>query len=571
MSRRGYFAFATLAISLALIELGGRLIEWVASHADGPHESSNPYISLRNREPVFETAVVEGRKIYQRTPHHWIHPDQEFTARKSPDTIRIFALGGSAAQGWPHPPDWSYPAILRRQLSKSYPDRTIEVLNVAGNTYASYRVKVVFEEALRYEPDLILVYSGNNEFLEDFLYRVDRLPAPWRHSAVVRLIGRALPRDAPKHIVDVTNYGAADQVANRLSFAFGRESPRRSDPQQFRTVIDHYRYNLDQMLASARDAGVAVMLLDVPVNLKDWRPNVSRHRPGLTDTELRSFVEYFRRGFLASEANEYEVASQELRGALAIDDTFAEAHYLRARALLQLQSIDEARSHFELALAHDAYPFRSLPEFAVVRRELAQQYRAPHIEISRLLEARTADGIIGFDTLVDYVHPTVASNRVIARAVLETMDEAGLLPAARAITPAEARVNVPAHAEETLGVLLSLYNQFLVMRQYDGLESLSQRILRAADRNEARGAVSPRYSASTIRQFLSHTTPVLRRYQRLSRAEMLGIREQEFSAVEAQQIHHAYVEMIRQLEARHLRPEEFLEWVPERTYRDGQH
>jgi len=142
---------------------------------------------------------------------------------------------------------------------------------VAGNTYASSRVKVVFDEVLRYEPDLIVIYSGNNEFLEDFVYTgVPRLPAPWRHSALARALARLGKRHDPKHIVDVTNYGAADQVANRLSFAFGRSSRRRTDPDQLQTVADHYRFNLEPMVAAADRAGVAVALLDVPVNLKDW-------------------------------------------------------------------------------------------------------------------------------------------------------------------------------------------------------------------------------------------------------------------------------------------------------------
>jgi hypothetical protein len=128
-------------------------------------------------------------------------------------------------------------------------------------------------------------------------------------------------------------------------------------------------------------------------------------------------------------------------------------------------------------------------------------------------------------------------------------------------------VNVPAQAEEGLGILLSLYSQFLVMRQYGELDALSQRILRAAGRSEGR----TRYSGRSVRQFLAHTNPILRRYGELLRAEKLGIRDREFSDTDARRVQQAYVEMIRELEARHLEPHEFLEWVPDRADRPDAH
>ena len=41
------------------------------------------------------------------------------------------------------------------------------MVNCGGISYASYRLVPILEEVLGYEPDLIILYTGHNEFLED--------------------------------------------------------------------------------------------------------------------------------------------------------------------------------------------------------------------------------------------------------------------------------------------------------------------------------------------------------------------------------------------------------------------
>src|SRR5271157_6336243 len=48
---------------------------------------------------------------------------------KGPDTIRVFVLGGSAAQGTPDP-DFGFAAQLRAQLRARFPGKAFEVFNL---------------------------------------------------------------------------------------------------------------------------------------------------------------------------------------------------------------------------------------------------------------------------------------------------------------------------------------------------------------------------------------------------------------------------------------------------------
>jgi hypothetical protein len=55
---------------------------------------------------------------------------------------------------------------LELELQATQPDRTWEVINCGGVSYGSWRLVAVLKEVLQYAPDLIILATGENEFLE---------------------------------------------------------------------------------------------------------------------------------------------------------------------------------------------------------------------------------------------------------------------------------------------------------------------------------------------------------------------------------------------------------------------
>ncbi|MBM4087298.1 MAG: SGNH/GDSL hydrolase family protein, partial [Planctomycetes bacterium] len=94
-----------------------------------------------------------------------------FCARKPRGTLRLFCLGDSAAYGRPYFPQAAFSAWLARDLRIALPGRPIEVINAAQPGMDSFGVRLVAGEALQFQPDLIIVYCGNNEFLPHNLAR----------------------------------------------------------------------------------------------------------------------------------------------------------------------------------------------------------------------------------------------------------------------------------------------------------------------------------------------------------------------------------------------------------------
>ena len=83
--------------------------------------------------------------------------DQHFLRKKRAGTIRVFMLGGSS--------------VMRLGAAKYLRDRLeadlkkpVEIINMGFSSGGSDRVLRAVEEAVRLDPDVLLVYSGHNEF-----------------------------------------------------------------------------------------------------------------------------------------------------------------------------------------------------------------------------------------------------------------------------------------------------------------------------------------------------------------------------------------------------------------------
>jgi len=85
-----------------------------------------------------------------------------FPSKKPADTYRIFVVGASAAQGTPDPA-YSFGRLLETMLDHAHPETDFEVTVAAMPAINSHVVVEVTKDLARYEPDLFVVYLGNNE------------------------------------------------------------------------------------------------------------------------------------------------------------------------------------------------------------------------------------------------------------------------------------------------------------------------------------------------------------------------------------------------------------------------
>lgn len=418
---------ATLATPLLL----GGACEGLARLTAAPRAANDPMLQLVGAPSFFERTEIDGRP-HIRVAHDEVYSRRNivFATEKAPGSFRVFCLGGSASAGWPHPASESYSATLEQALRRSTPRRSIEVINVSAHAYAAYRVRLLFDRVLEFEPDLLVLYTGNNEFLEKRTYlpareHLDPVLAIANRSAAVRLLRSGIVRlffpdnvlaSARREHVAYEQWSKVRRVALTL----------REDPAQFEQVKAHYALTVEAMVREAAARGVPVILVSVPVNLRDWQPNVSTH--GLVGDSLTRWQTAFRAGRRALLQGDADAARERFEEAVALAPQHADSHYRLARSLERTGDAPRALAHYRRANDLDRNPFRALSDFNTRLRAIAARHPNAYLaDAEAAFLAASAPRAPGFGLFLDYVHPTRQGNWTLARTVFDVIASQRLL------------------------------------------------------------------------------------------------------------------------------------------------
>lgn len=337
-------------------------------------------------------------------------------ARHKPEgTFRIFILGGSAALGTPDSA-FGIGRVLEAMLRDAYPDREIEVVNAAMTAINSHVVLTIAREVARYEPDLFVVYLGNNEVVGP--YGPGTVFGGFTGSRWLIRTGIALQATRTGQLVRraATTLGGGRQRLTEwrgMEMFLERTVPE-TDPR-LEAVYGHLRENLEDVVDVASEAGARVILASPAVRLTE-PPFASVLRDDVTEAQRARFEDTLDRGRDLVLDERPADALAPLQEALSIDHGHAEAHYLLGSALLDLGRENDALEHLRRARDADALRFRADSRVQATVREVAKAKKADG--------AAWVDGpAIGWDDDVfwEHVHPTFEGNvrlaeRLFARA-----------------------------------------------------------------------------------------------------------------------------------------------------------
>jgi tetratricopeptide (TPR) repeat protein len=344
-------------------------------------------------------------------------------------------MGGSTTYGRPYNHQSSFAAWLGEFLSAADDTRDWEVINAGGISYASYRVAMLMEELTQYQPDLFVVYSGHNEFLERRTYQtILQTPSALRNLHA-RLLGNRT-FSLMYRLTRAANRTPTMGVAGRdllpaevdaiLDHTAGPETYRRDDELR-EQVLQHYRFSLERMVAVARAAGAVVIFVTPASNLKDFLPFKSEHRAALDAIDRNLWLGHLHAAGEAFEEDRFAQALQSLDQAAEIDDRHARLHFLRGRLLLRMNREAEARQAFQRARDEDVCPLRALTPMRDIVVGVARKQEVPVIDFAGMMEERAPHGIPGDEWFLDHVHPTMEGHRALALALLDEMQGRGLV------------------------------------------------------------------------------------------------------------------------------------------------
>ncbi len=357
-------------------------------------------------------------------------------ATKTPGSVRIFVLGESAAFGAADAA-FNVGRLLETMLRDRFPGREINVYNAAVMGIDSFAVADIARNCMRHEPDLLVVYAGNNDMigargagsfparLPPALSRGLIHASVWLQSTRTgELIGRLATRCKTPKIQNEQFF-----LAHRI----GAEDPRRA------TVLANFSANMSAICKLASAGGTKVVVSTLAVNLRDFPPFPSLHKPDLDAAASNRWDQAVRSATTAAAAGNWREVLVQLTMANSIDDNFAGSHFQLGRCYENLGDIEKARAEYRRAADCDAIPFRGDSRINEIIRETAATTGAGIVDSERKLATvcAAAKHVPGDDLFHDHVHFRFHGTYELACALLPEIESAldGKLGRLRATEP----------------------------------------------------------------------------------------------------------------------------------------
>jgi tetratricopeptide (TPR) repeat protein len=493
LSGQRLWLFRMVAVSFPFILL--LLVEIAFRVIPGLNDERDPYVNI-SPLTVFSRTTVDGQEYYNIKYQHVLGGNAVHILVKKPaDTIRIFCLGSSACAGWPHPATERFSAYLQQALETACPSKKVEVVNAAAHGFAAYRTRRVLDEVLRMEPDAVIVWEGNNEFLEERNYDPpSKLVGDLtRHLRTIqwlrtRLTSRTeMSGDKFKDIAQ-TFWKKTHQQSLRL----------REDPVQFAQVKEHFHESFRHMISQSQHYKVPILLCTVPVNMRDWQPTVSHHRLGGEQREQwQKLYNHGRRCLL--EGNNYQDGIQAMRQAIGLESEHAESYFWLGRLLEVNGQKAAAWEAFSKARDLDCNPFRAISSFNEIIRTLAKGNDGKGVyllDLERLFTDASQHAAPGFDLFLDYVHPTKPANLIVAQNAFELLTRRVLTnrPATERFSYRDLPIapnNEPYRDETDLGMRVGEITLAVINHQYETIVSESEAVIQQTSGHQLTGPDDP--------------------------------------------------------------------------------
>lgn len=327
---------------------------------------------------------------------------------KQKDSFRIFVYGGSTVEGLPIK-EFSFVSQLEFWLREIHPEKSLEVYNFGSAGRPSAYVRKMVEESIAYDPDLLIVLSGHNEFLSR---RIESLPDKILASlALTRVLVRVLNE------MEEAFFSQRKNVVMPIREGYDRDS------SLFKKKVQYYLDNLSIVVETVRQNNKPLLLLTAPSNLSDWPPVHKDVATNDHEEEYESWIAEVDR-FLADGVSDRAIERiYKLLNTYGNDPLLL---YLLAKTYAVAGDYDYARTLYIKVKDLDPMPWRVLSDFNQAIRKLAELDGVFLVDVENSFQQQAMHGLIGFSLVSDNCHPTPRGNAIISRDILAFMGQKGL-------------------------------------------------------------------------------------------------------------------------------------------------
>jgi tetratricopeptide (TPR) repeat protein len=316
---------------------------------------------------------------------------------KKENAFRVFVIGGSTTAGWPYVPNASFSRNLKRRLELVFPKNTIEVINCGVSAINSYTLIDIVSGILEQQPDLILIYAGHNEYygalgagssvsignsrllINTYLWLKDLRTTQLLEDFIAWVYG-AIGSDELDNKFEKNETLMARMIGESLITL---------NSDTYWNGISQFEGNLRDILEMINKENVPVLIGKLTSNTLDMKPFVS-----VKTTDPPPADSIYNLGRRAYEEGRFAEADSLLSYAKELDA-------LRFRAPQKMNEvIDNLRKEFGFAVA----------------------------DMDSLFRKNSPNGIVGYNLIVDHLHPNIEGYKLMAKAFFLKMARFNFLP-----------------------------------------------------------------------------------------------------------------------------------------------
>ena len=387
-----------------------------------------------NTNAIISTTINDQKFYRDNSKYGWRFFPKEmaryfdgfvFPAEKLTNTYRVFVLGASVARGIPDPA-YGFGRILQTLLQTRYPDANIEVVTVAMVAINSHVVYQIAKECARYEPDMFVVYLGNNEVIGP--YGVGTVFAPISPSLSAIRTGLAIKSTSIGQLLEevICTLSPNKSIPKAWGgMAMFLDKQVRFDFKDIEYVYNYYENNLHDICRLGLDAGAKVVLCNAASNLKDNPPFASSHKENRTLKERKKWERLYQFGIEQETNGNFRKAIQYYLEAEKTDETFADLQFRLGRCYFELSKYDESKKAYVKAREFDTLRFRADNRINKIIHDVSQSKSKEgvyFVDCLKAFESNSPYGITGYELFYEHVHLKFKGNYILAKLILDNIE-----------------------------------------------------------------------------------------------------------------------------------------------------
>ncbi len=329
--------------------------------------------------------------------------------KKPANSFRIFVLGGSTAEGYPYPAQYSFTNIAGHLLQRAAKDKNIEVVNLGRSAMSSYYVRETAKRIWKYKPDLLVVYAGHNEY-----YGTVAAGSGGSHAS--KLIYCTLRKFRFVQLVHNFMRPSAKGQDRQTTLMAMRAQEGLFPQNELRDKEVAWRFldNLSAVQRASTQRKVPLCIIDPVSNLITMPPFSSEE-----ESSLKPLIFEGLKAFQKSKV-EFEAW---LGNSSAVEGFIENAHIKYLKAVYHLNQGNGNLSEFSDAKDADAMPFRARESLRSALRMWAEA-KAEGVIYIPLQEALIADkglAVMSDSIFIDHLHFNQAGQRIVAALLARTI------------------------------------------------------------------------------------------------------------------------------------------------------